>query len=128
MSKELADYVTEQLKMRQWSKRELGRQARISLTSVLRATDPDPDSDASFEVLTAIAKALRIRPETLFVKAGLFAREPNQTTQERHLLNTFRQLPAEHQRSLIQFCDYLFTVRSELFPAYDAEKQVTSGR
>lgn len=116
MSQELATYLEEQLDSRRWSKRELARQANISLTSVLRATDPDPDSQASFEVLSAIARALRIRPENLFVRGGLFPREPEQTMQERHLVNTFRQLPAEHQRSLIQFCDYLFTVRSELFP------------
>jgi len=116
MSQQLADYLNEQLDARRWSKRELARQANISLTSVLRATDPHPDSDASFEVLGAIARALRLRPENLFVMAGLFPREPEQTMQERHLLHTFRQLPAEHQRTLIHFCDYLFTVRSDLFP------------
>ena len=116
MSKDLAEYLETELTARCWSKRELSRQANISLTSVLRACEPYPDSDASFEVLSSIARALRIRPENLFVKGGLFPREPEQTMQERHLLNTFRQLPAEHQRSLIQFCDYLFTVRSELFP------------
>lgn len=115
---ELADYINDQIASRRWSKRELARQANLANSSVLRATSADDDTPIGFDILFAIATALRIRPERLFIMAGLFPREPQQTTDERHLLNTFRQLPAEHQRTLIEYCDYLFTVRSRLFPSY----------
>lgn len=117
MSREtLAEYVNDQLAKRQWSKRELARQANITPTSALRCTNPEYGSPPGFDVLNEVARAFRIRPEKLFILAGLYPREPEQTTQERHLLTTFRQLPVEHQRTLIEFCDYLFTVRSRLFP------------
>lgn len=116
MSRELAEYLDEQLEMRRWSRRELGRQAGISQSSVQRAMDPNPLKPAGFDVLNQIAHALRITPQNLFIIAGLLPREPKQTSQERHLLHTFRQLPAEHQQTLIHFCDYLFTQRTNLFP------------
>lgn len=117
MSREaLSEFVNEQLDMRQWSKRELARQANITTTSALRVTNPEYQAPPGYDVLSDVARALKIKPEILFIKAGLFPREPEQNINERHLLNTFRQLPTEHQRTLMEFCDYLFTVRSRLFP------------
>lgn len=116
MSAELAQYLEEQRKMRGWSQRELARQAGITHDSVRRAFNPDPVSPASYDVLAKIAAALRIHPETLFIKAGLFPRKPEQSQLSRHLDTIFPQLPTEHQRMLVMFADYLFTMRTQLFP------------
>lgn len=99
--------------MRRWSKRELAQRAGVSLSSVVRATDPD--QRASYDVLAGIAAALRIPPQNLFVKAGLMPREPEQTTEMRHLSFTFEKLPREHQQLIIEFADFLLTRKTTLF-------------
>lgn len=118
VKKELIDYLEEQIGMRGWSRRELSRRAGISNSSVLRAFGNNPDKPPGYDILASIARALRIHPMTLFIKAGLMPREPKQTTALRHLVHTFEQLPEEHQHAAILYIDYLFTQRSKLFPMF----------
>lgn len=113
--KESAEYIDEQIRLRGWSARELARRAGVSNSSVLRALHLDADPPASYEVLVAIANALRIPPQTLFVKAGIFPKEPRTTTTQREILNICQQLPGHLQADLLRYAEYLFTQRTRLF-------------
>lgn len=116
MSKELSEYLWENLRARSLSMRDVARYSNgaVSFSSVQRALDPDPDKPASWQALAAIAETLNLNPIILFRKAGLLAPEPNQTVRERELLQEFRQLPSEHQGFVVAFV--LFLSRYKQFP------------
>jgi transcriptional regulator with XRE-family HTH domain len=113
---ELSDYLEEQLRMRDWSGKELARRAKVAPSSIHRMMHDDQDSPPGFAIVMAVAQALRTDPITLLRKAGLLPREPEGTSLERQMAHTFRQLPVEHQRTALMFVEYLFTQRGNLVP------------
>ncbi len=113
---EMSEYLEEQLRMRDWSGKELARRAKVAPSSVHRMLHDDQDSPPGFTIVMAVAQALRTDPVTLLRKAGLLPREPESTSLERQMAHTFRQLPVEHQRTALMFVEYLFTQRGNLVP------------
>ena len=115
MSQELAEYLEVELNARGLSQRKLAEKSGISLSTFQRAYNDDKDKPISWDGCAGIAHGLRVNPISVFVKAGLLPREPSQSSDERHLLHVFRQLPTEHQRTLMDFCNFLFTNRNRTF-------------
>lgn len=120
---DLTEFLNRQMRLRGWSERELAGRAKVSGTSIARALGRYPEKPAGYEIITSIAKALRVDELNLLRMAGLLPREPNQTSMERQLLNIFRQLPEEHQSNLLFFAEYLFTQRSRLFPLLNDQEE-----
>ena len=119
MSSELSDYLVEQLRMRDWSQKDLADRSGVALSSISRIITDDLDKPPGFAIIVSVAQAMRVDPVVLLRKSGLLPREPESTSLERQLLAAFRQLPSEHQRSAVLFVEYLFTQRNNLVPFPD---------
>jgi len=114
----MGEYIDEQRRQRGWSMRELSRVAKVSLTSVRRAINPDAHPvNAGLDVIAAIAKALRVDPVYLLRIGGLIElQEPSHKTEIRHLNLMFDQLNIDQRAHVLAYVNFLYSTNRDLFP------------
>lgn len=99
MSTQLGDWLLDELRKRDWSQNELAR--RSGLTSGTISNIVTGRMGGSKQTLKAIARALRVPTEIIFVEAGLLSRELIKD-RETELLFLFRRLPDHEQERLLK--------------------------
>lgn len=92
-------WLVGQLNIKNWSHRELGRQAGVSGAAVSRVISGE--QNPGFDFCMAVAKAFGEQPEKILRLAGLLPPEPAQAQNEDQLLDVFRRLSAAQQRFLL---------------------------
>lgn len=102
---EFTDWLQNELDKRGWAQIELTRRGGISSGAVsnLMSGDRNPGP----EICNAIARALKIPPETVFRAAGLLPERPETdplTEEAEYLLS---QLPEEKRQQAINFIRFL---------------------
>ena len=93
------DWLINELNNRHWSQGELARRSGGSTGTISNIMTGR--HEASNETITAIAKALRLPVEIVFVGAGLLRGEPTRD-RETEFIYLFRKLPDYEQDRLIK--------------------------
>ena len=109
-----SNWLLNELKKRDWNNSDLARHSRLTRQAVgnyINGRTPSP------EAVKAIARALKVPPETVSRQAGLLPSESQEAAEIRELKHLFDQLPDNRKDDLLAFARHLlnldFGVRGE---------------
>lgn len=101
MDIDFADWLVQEMNKRGWSQADLANAAGLNrqvISTYVNRQRSKPDS----EVLTALARALRLPPEVVFRHAGLLPPVSPDTEYREELLYLFSELPPDEQEEIIE--------------------------
>jgi len=98
MADDLATWLSDQIKERGWSMREVARRAGVSHTTIIKVVDGQVVPDVS--TARGIARAFGVPAETVLRKAGILT-DGSQVSGETELLMYFRLLDEKDQRRVL---------------------------
>lgn len=132
MNDEMVSWLTNEVKNRGWSLRELGRRADISHATISNIISGQ--TNPGFDFCVGIAKALDMPAEDVLRRAGLLPALPEENTIVHAITNRLRELQAEGdtQELLLTIRDivetlyqrYQTTKLVELYAAASPQKQL----
>lgn len=108
MENKLISWIKRELRVRDWSIRELARRSDVThahIAAVLRG-----EKKITFDFCASMAKALNEPAWKLFILAGLLDSVPEEVSQDeevRVLLKIFLELPPEAQKDLINYAGWI---------------------
>lgn len=100
MTDELVVWITEELKQRGWSFRELGRRAGVSHATISNIVSGQ--SKPGLEFCVSIARAFNVPAETVLRRAGLLQARPEPTPGLRELNFLYDQLEPQEQENVLK--------------------------
>lgn len=109
-----------QLDERGWSQADLSKQSGISAPQIARLMNGTRGIGP--EACTAIAKALRIPPESVYRAAGLLPQVPESNAWKERILHLAEQLPEEEYNDLVAYIEMRIRLSKEREKA-NASKQ-----
>lgn len=100
MDKDFAEWLTGEMEKREWTQSDLAHKAEVNRQVIWtyvnrKRTKPDED------VLTAIAKAFKMPPETVFRAAGLLPPGSNTATEE--ISHIYTKLNSGNREDLLDY-------------------------
>lgn len=105
MQTNLREWVEEQLQRRNWSLRELARQAGTSHSSMARIWDDD--RSIGYRTCMDLSRALNVPPQTVLEIAGLLPRVPEDVQDVRLLKSIYYDLPPDKRAQLVEYAEFL---------------------
>jgi transcriptional regulator with XRE-family HTH domain len=100
MSDKLADWITEEIEIRGWSLRELGRRADLSHATISNVVSGQTKPGLDF--CTGIAKAFNVPAETVLRRAGLLSSREESAPDLRELNFLYSQLAPEDREQILR--------------------------
>ena len=97
MDNDFSEWLLQELKTRNWSQSELAKKAglhRQVISTYIGGQRQKPD----YEILLAIARALKIPPETIFRAVGWLPESKEITPDQERLLYLFNNLTPKNQQ------------------------------
>jgi transcriptional regulator with XRE-family HTH domain len=98
-SEMFAQWITDELNIRSWSLRELGRRANLSNTTISQVLSGQANPGLDF--CKGIARAFGVRAEEVLARAGLIPAPPDETATSRELVAMFAQLGEEDKERVL---------------------------
>lgn len=108
------DWLLEQLRERNLSQSELAKQAGISKGTVSNLVNGT--KGAGQDSLIAIARVLRLPPDLLFEKAGLFSAKPELTPKKRELMERLRDAEEADVQMVIEILEAAVRAKQRQVP------------
>ncbi|HXV44153.1 MAG TPA: helix-turn-helix transcriptional regulator [Anaerolineae bacterium] len=117
MADKLIIWLSDELKRRGWSHRELARRAEISQTAV--STVVSGERKPGWDFCAAIARALGEPPETIMRMAELLPTLPKTGDSEtiQKLVELVKQLPELAQRDVLDYAEWRYLQLQDEVPA-----------
>lgn len=98
---EFTDWLRKQLSDYGWTQADLAAKSGVSPAQIARVLSGE--RGLGMQSMSAIAKAMRIPPEEVFIAAGLLPQKSLNTSQKDQLLFLFDQLPEDEKVELIEY-------------------------
>lgn len=108
------NWIIEQMKLREWSQRELGRRSNYSHSMISDVLSGN--KSASFDFCAAIAKAFGEQPEDVFRLAGLLPSLPGTHNEEitlKKLWDIITNMSVEERQEVLDYARYRFQREQE---------------
>lgn len=105
MSEELRGWITQELKQRGWSRRELARKAGLSQSNVQKILKGERSPSPEFCV--KVAQALEESPEKLLRMAGVLPRALEDESLVNELFELVRTLNHKQKMEVVKYVKYL---------------------
>ncbi|MBI9042889.1 MAG: helix-turn-helix transcriptional regulator [Anaerolineaceae bacterium] len=102
MNEKFVEWIRKEIEIRGWTQAELARRSGLSSGSLNNIISGS--RNPGIESCTAIAKAMRVKPDFVLKMAGLLPQSQDQPQNPRsmQLLNLFEELSEEHQAAFLE--------------------------
>lgn len=98
---DFADWLREQMKIRDWSQADLARASHISPTQIARILSRE--RNVGNDAIIAIARALQLPPEQVYRAAGILPPAPEINELIEQIIHETQTLPENDQQEILAF-------------------------